>query len=180
VDLADVPIQRGPVSGMRARQLGARAFTEKGTVHVPDEAGPLEAEPGRRLLVHELAHVAQQRRLAQEIPAETSIQGRALEAEALALEAASPAIGLSKQSAGHDLRAFARALAPAATTAPAPISNAAASPGIQRAAQAPDQSDPAAEPSLDEIVARLYERVSSRLRAELLVDRERAGVLHDG
>jgi hypothetical protein len=39
--------------------------------------------------------------------------------------------------------------------------------------------DPADHGSLDDLAARLYDRLRGRLRAELLVDRERAGTLAD-
>ena len=50
--------------------------------------------------------------------------------------------------------------------------------GVQRAGEAA-AAPTGPEPSLDEVVDRLYDQFSSRLRAELLVDRERAGALTD-
>jgi Domain of unknown function (DUF4157) len=178
LDLASVPVYRGPAASATARALGARAFTVEGAVHVPAEAGPLDTGAGKRLLVHELVHVAQQRRLAPEQPAEASALGRSLEAEARTLEhALAPAVESSRHA-----REPAASLRPA-TPLPAPAEPppVVAPPGLQRAAEpaAPQPEAAASEPSIDEIVARLYDRVSSRLKAELLIDRERAGVLND-
>jgi len=64
-----------------------------------------------------------------------------------------------------------------ADTAPAPTEPAAAVP-VSGAAPTPAA---AATPStdLDEMARRLYEPLSARLRAELWLDRERAGVMSD-
>jgi hypothetical protein len=53
---------------------------------------------------------------------------------------------------------------------------------IQRAADGVNATPGSAqgtEPMLEELTGRLYERISNRLRRELLVDRERAGLLID-
>jgi hypothetical protein len=47
------------------------------------------------------------------------------------------------------------------------------------AATAPPPAPPPAPPDIDELVRRLYEPLSARLRAELRLDRERAGVVTD-
>jgi len=178
IDLAAVPVHRGPATAVRARELSALAFTEHGDVHVPAEAGPLDTGPGSRLLVHELVHVAQQRRLAPAPSVEASGLGRALEDEARRVEGEVardldgprrvPGVALHRDpdTPGVGLPASA-----AATVVPL---------GVQRAAEptAAGREHEAPEPSLDEIAARLYERISSRLKAELLVDRERAGLLN--
>jgi len=46
----------------------------------------------------------------------------------------------------------------------------------QSAATAPSQ---ASETDMDELAGKLYDRIRSRLKTELLVDRERAGFLTD-
>lgn len=51
---------------------------------------------------------------------------------------------------------------------------------MQRAPDAEQAAGGArSEPSLDEVLYRLYDSFSTRLRAELLIDRERAGWLND-
>jgi hypothetical protein len=86
VDVAGVPVRRGPGVSARANRLGARGFTEGGVVHLPDEAGDLEAVPGAALLAHELTHAAQQRALGMALPAPGSPEGQRLEEEAVAVE----------------------------------------------------------------------------------------------
>jgi hypothetical protein len=168
LDLARVPVRRGPLATAAARKRGARAFTASGTVHLPAELGPLDAPPARPLLAHELVHVAQQRRLAPEVPDEASTQGRALEAEAMSVErdAARP----------HGEVAAPQAIAP---LHPTTIDGPTPPTGTQRASDgAPAAAEPeTAEPALEELVGRLYDKLSRRLRRELLVERERAGVL---
>ncbi|QUQ62592.1 eCIS core domain-containing protein [Kutzneria sp. CA-103260] len=86
VEVADVPVVRGPVVSAEARSHGARAFTRAGKVHLPDEAGPLTSPKARGLIAHELVHAVQQRTLGLSLPSPSSDHGQALEAEAVAAE----------------------------------------------------------------------------------------------
>ena len=61
VDLGFVPVNRAPRVATTAAEIGARAYTSGGVVHLPADAGPLERSDNEALLMHELAHVAQQR-----------------------------------------------------------------------------------------------------------------------
>jgi len=61
IDLGFVPLHRGPAADRAASDLDAQAFTRGGAVHLPAVAGPLDRRDTETLLVHELAHVAQQR-----------------------------------------------------------------------------------------------------------------------
>jgi hypothetical protein len=182
VDLSRVQVHRGPESAAAARRLRARAFTVLGHVHVPSEAGPLTTGPGKALLAHELVHAAQQQR-GPAVPAEASSRGRALEEEAQRFERAA-AIPTADAATAHPAQAPVVAAEPAAA-APALVSlladGANVPAGVQRAAEAgaAAQAPAAPEPSLDELVNTLYDQFSRRLRAELLVDRERAGALAD-
>ena len=88
VDVADTVIDRSPATSARAAELGAIAFTEAGTVHLPAELGELDAPVARSVLAHELAHVAQHRRRRATTPDEGSTDGRHLEAEAQAVQQA--------------------------------------------------------------------------------------------
>ena len=55
---------------------------------MPSEQGPLDREPGRSLIAHELVHVAQQRKIGPtSIPREDSSEGRNLESHAQSVEA---------------------------------------------------------------------------------------------
>ena len=76
-DLARLKIHRTPETSSTAKQLSARAYTTGGEVHAPSEQGPLDREPGRSLIAHELVHVAQQRKIGPtSIPREDSSEGR--------------------------------------------------------------------------------------------------------
>lgn len=88
VDVSLIPVHRGPEVSAEARTLGARAFTRGGEVFLPAEAGPLDTPKARGLLAHELVHAVQQRTLGTTLPAAHTPAGLALEAEAVAAEAA--------------------------------------------------------------------------------------------
>ena len=191
-DLARVPIRRGRETATVARRLRAQAFTAGGEVHVPAEVGPLDTGRGEELLRHELVHVVQQRsRAAEPAVVESSPQGRVLEEEAQRLAPAPDAAppvrpphrpGVVLSEAGAELARLKTLAAwpePGATGgAPSPAVS--APPALQRAAEAPAQEAAGpGEPSQDELLSRLYEQFSRRLRNELLVDRERAGILAD-
>lgn len=173
--------------------MRAQAFvTPDGEVHVPAEIGPLDEGRGQALLAHELVHAAQQRRSPRHQPAEASSQGRAFEAEAQRMELAFRRRAGARSAADPDnAHTEPAALVPLLRAADPPpdaaeiarTSTASAehdlAAGVRRAAGAVDAAvgPPAAEPSLDELVTRLYERISSRIKAELLIDRERSGSL---
>jgi hypothetical protein len=190
-DLARVPIRRGRETATVTRRLRAHAFTAAGEVHVPAEVGPLDTGRGQQLLRHELVHVVQQRRRpAEPAVVEASLQGRALEEEAQGLAPAPDAAPPRRppprpgvvSEAGVEL---ARLQTLAAWPEPGPAAAAPwpappASPPVQRAAESPQgEAAGPGEPSLDDVLSRLYEQFSRRLRGELLVDRERAGILAD-
>jgi hypothetical protein len=86
VDVSDAVVDRSPSTGERAAELGAVAFTEAGTVHLPAELGDLDEPRTRAVLAHELTHVAQQRRRGTAPPDETSEVGLALEDEARSVQ----------------------------------------------------------------------------------------------
>ncbi|MFE3765144.1 DUF4157 domain-containing protein [Streptomyces sp. NPDC059104] len=60
-DLSRIRVHTGPGAAASAAALGARAYTVGGHIVLGDGARP-GSEAGRRLLAHELAHVAQQAR----------------------------------------------------------------------------------------------------------------------
>jgi len=62
IDLGFVPVNRAPTVRRTASEIGARAYTHSGTVHMPDDLGELDRIDNEGLLLHELAHVAQERR----------------------------------------------------------------------------------------------------------------------
>ena len=198
VDLSDVRVHRGTESADLVRRLRAQAFTTAGGLHVPLEAGPLERGPGRALLAHELVHVAQQRRLAPDVPTEASAQGQSLETEAQVL---APTPGRRRDwqdvldpisnAGGHaekatDLAHLRRLVGPPGddagnepTSAVSILPDMRVPRGLQRAPEAEQSAEATSEASLDDVLYRLYDAFSTRLRAELLVDRERAGWLND-
>jgi hypothetical protein len=77
-----VRVHRGPEVGDAARSIQAKAFATGGEVFLPDEYGPANAGEGRKILAHELTHVAQQRRLGSSLPPENTPDGARLEQEA--------------------------------------------------------------------------------------------------
>ncbi len=84
VDVSGARIDRSPEVSDRAASIGAIAFTESATVHLPSELGPSGDAPARAVLAHELTHVAQQRHAGGTLPAEDSPEGRELEHQARA------------------------------------------------------------------------------------------------
>jgi hypothetical protein len=86
IDVGDAVIDRSPSVTARAVEMGALAYTDGRTVHLPTELGALEDRGVRAVTAHELVHVAQQRRRGRDLPAEASHEGRVLEAEARAVE----------------------------------------------------------------------------------------------
>ena len=86
LDLADVPVNRGPGVTPLARSVAARAFAQGGEVFLPDEIGDLATPEARGLLAHELTHAAQQRLLGADLPPEQSPEGVELEAVAVTAE----------------------------------------------------------------------------------------------
>jgi hypothetical protein len=205
--VGDVPIHRGEPSAHAAKSMQARAFTDNGEVHLPEHHGPLDttgsSSPAQALLAHELVHVVQQKRLGDTRPPEHSEAGRRLEREAQAVEHA-----VAHQANGHGplplpkpswsdpgtaaVKAGVAQRAPDGSVVftsppadapepPAPVS----SRGPQRAielkelvvkANADDEPNPESTP-LD--VDKLYEQIRRRLKAELRLDRQRAGRSND-
>ncbi len=82
VDVGDASIVTSRDVDERAAELGAMAYTESGAVHLAGDVGPVDAPAAKAIVAHELTHVAQQRKLGGDMPAEDSDEGRALEAEA--------------------------------------------------------------------------------------------------
>ena len=86
VSVGDAVIDRSPGLAERAAAMGAIAFTERATVHLPAELGDIDLPSNRAVVAHELTHVAQQRALGTSPPAEDSPEGRELEAQAQAVQ----------------------------------------------------------------------------------------------
>jgi hypothetical protein len=86
LDLADVPVNRGPGVAPLARSVSARAFAQGGEVFLPDDVGGLDTPDARGLLAHELTHAAQQRLLGADLPPEQSPAGVELETVAVTAE----------------------------------------------------------------------------------------------
>jgi hypothetical protein len=194
-----VTVHRGPAADDTAAALEARAFTHAGEVYLPSSHGPLSSGPARSLLAHELTHVVQQRRLGSSLPVEHTPRGQALEAEAVAAERSGSLplapVGQPRHEENPDAR-LSTALEPqrapnpapaaavdATTTvmlraAPqrAPVTEAPPKPGIRH--ESSERRRPS-EQELEDLARQLYARIGRRLRRDLLVDRERAGVAMD-
>jgi hypothetical protein len=84
--VSKVTVRRDPEAASRANRLGARAFTENGTVFLPDTAGPVDGPEAEALLAHELVHAIQQTRHRTAGMSSAGGEDTALEAEAVAVE----------------------------------------------------------------------------------------------
>lgn len=88
VHVGDAIIDRSPQVSERAAELGAIAYTEGGTVHLPAELGDIDQPEVRAVTAHELVHVAQHRLAEGELPHEESPEGHRMEGEARAVQRA--------------------------------------------------------------------------------------------
>jgi hypothetical protein len=203
-----VKVHRDQAAGDISKSLDARSFTHGGEIFLPSSHGPLTSGAGRSLLAHELTHVTQQRRMGASLPDERSPHGQALESEAVAAERSGqlPLAGSASRPAGEPSRSGPGSATPSATRpqrADAEAHDHAALgadsvsagsgvttielPGAQRASKTPVQPMATApqpprtysEPELEDLAHKLYARIGRRLRRELLVDRERAGLAID-
>ena len=166
-----------------AHALRARAFTREGEIYLPDTPNRHPAAT----LAHELTHVAQQRHFGPDLPAEWTTEGRALERQAVAAEhRATPLIHAEPPptpNEGIQRQPEPEPPEPPPTPEPAP------QPPVdeelaahrdrlialctQRSVDMNDAGD------IGELAVKLYHPLRGLLRAELLVDRERAGLLTD-
>jgi hypothetical protein len=196
-----VRVHRGEGVAEASASLQARAFTHEGEIYLPASQGPLGSPATRSLLYHELTHVAQQRLLGPSLPAEDGSRGRELEAQAVAAETdGRPPLVLAPATSsptarrgGGSVTAAAPVSRLAAATRGTPDGTDGAAVGplpipVQRAdAAAPASPAPPGAPApsrerrseqeLEELARQLYGRLRSRLRQELLTDRERAGLV---
>jgi hypothetical protein len=205
-DLLDVPVVRGPIAAVRAHGLGARAFTSDGVVYLPDDVGALDGVEGRAVLAHEMAHVVQQRILGGDLPDEASPHGQELEAQAAAVERAARTIPSGHPMFGSPAGP---ASVIASWSAPGPATQASppvqrlpvtgTDPATEERSEPPEQAGPSMEEIRDELGRRpprrwvnidavqdleelanlLYDRLHHRLRTDVLVQRERSGLLMD-
>jgi hypothetical protein len=84
-DFSRVRVHTGPTADAAARSIGARAFTHGSDVVLGRGQGRMETAEGRRLMAHELTHVAQQRGIvsrSSKIPVGTTDAPEEREAEA--------------------------------------------------------------------------------------------------
>jgi hypothetical protein len=198
-----VTVHRGPAAAQMADALDARAFSHDGEVYLPASHGPLGSGPAKSLLAHELTHVAQQRRLGSSLPVEHTSQGQSLEAEAVAAERGQslPLAPSAGRASTNEPTPIAMAAVPE-NAQRAAIETRVAGPGPDETARVqlpaaaqrapmtpggPDKGSSAVAPEkhrptereLEDLAGQLYARIGSRLRRELRVDRERAGLLMD-
>ncbi len=182
-----------------------RGMTSDGRVAIPASAGPLDRGEGRAVLAHELVHLQQQRSLGVAMPPAGSESAHRLEVAARTAEAhaswqdLSLARPLGRSVSDPGSVAVARPVgavtAPTIHTTlqlaegdpppPAPDSSgttAAAGSAAQAGAAAAGATGLATQLSdrdMDEMLRKLYPRLRRHLSSELLVARERAGVLAD-
>jgi hypothetical protein len=149
----------------------------------------------RSLVAHELTHVAQQRAFGNRLPHENTAHGQELERIAASAEH-HPQLPLAiphaaPSSAAVKAEEMATAQRKPASSPPTPSNETTTinfPAAIQRAANkstpqpkstAARKDEQKSETDLEELASQLYGRISRRLRRELLVDRERAGVMVD-
>lgn len=189
--LSDITVHRGPAVNEQARAMRARAFTREGEVYLPDTHDHRDEQA---TLAHELIHVVQQRTLGDALPPEWTPAGRALEQEAtVPAEPAQPPqqqyyqppdpflvpMGVQRQPDIATLMfpPVTEDVTPAETQPP---QDALAEYHEQLIAlcdkRTVDMNDTR---SINELAARLYQPLRGLLRSELIVDRERAGLLTD-
>jgi hypothetical protein len=191
-----VKVHRDGQASQLSTAFDARSFTHGGEVYLPASHGSLTSGTGKALLAHELTHVVQQRRLGSSLPAEHSPHGKSLEAEAVAAEH-SGSLPLAMPGSGSrngDEETATPHGAQRAPNGPAPSPSNSQTitvdlgGGVQRApVTSPSMADGGAdkdghkhtEGELEDLAGQLYARIGRRLRRELLVDRERAGLALD-
>jgi hypothetical protein len=198
-DLSDVTVHRGPAVNAQARAWQARAFTRDGEIYLPDGFDHREEQA---TLAHELVHVVQQQTYGGALPPEWTAAGRALEQEAVAGTHgfAPPQPSYQPQFAEPQQRA--PVLVPAGVQREPDLLPAAFTP--PQIDDTPPPPGPEVRPdvladyheqlialcdkrtvdlndsrSIGELAAKLYQPLRGLLRGELIVDRERAGLLSD-
>jgi Domain of unknown function (DUF4157) len=194
-----VTVHRGADAASLSSALDARSFTHGGEIYLPASHGSISSGQGRSLLAHELTHVAQQRRLGSSLPTESSPRGQTLEADAVAAErSASLPLALPpthRPDAGDSQAGLAQPGTTTSTATPPVLPGSTGEPAtprrtaeVQRAPTAAGEAAPPGPPvheskrterELDDLARQLYARIGRRLRRDLLVDRERAGIAVD-
>ncbi|HKN97130.1 MAG TPA: DUF4157 domain-containing protein [Pseudonocardiaceae bacterium] len=182
-------VHRGPAVNEQARAWRARAFTRDGEIYLPDTH---DHRAEQATLAHELVHVVQQRTHGDELPPEWTPAGRALEHEAVAATPypAPPPVydepfgvpaGVQRQPDDVMTMTF----PPQHQDVEPPEET---EPQVDALAEYRDQLiamcgkrtvDMNDSRSVNELAARLYQPLRGLLRGELIVDRERAGLLTD-
>lgn len=199
LDLSSARIDRGDDAAQAAMSVQALAFTQGDAIALPATHGSMQSGRGRSLLAHELTHVAQQRRYGSALPSESSPAGERLELQARAVEQQAtqdmplaPVASVASVQRATAIAESAAAVASAPTVSIQRDLEAAAAPQTSGSTSAP-AAGPAAgtapsggapphadqEQDMDELARKLYDRIRGRLKSELLVDRERAGLLTD-
>lgn len=177
VDLSRVAVRRGPAAADIAARINARAFAWGDEIHVPDRHGPFGSTHADALAAHELTHIAQRRRHGPHLPSEDSPVGRILEVQARHEEAlrSGPYVGeeRSRTPSSPGVEVARGATRPPFPSAPALL------PDARRAPADGGGDVPSREAPAEDVFDQLYERIRGRLRHELIVDRERAGLLSD-
>ncbi|HEX3650706.1 MAG TPA: DUF4157 domain-containing protein [Pseudonocardiaceae bacterium] len=194
-DLSDVTVHRGPAVNEQARAMRARAFTRDGEVYLPDDH---DHRAEQATLAHELIHVVQQRTMGDSLPPEWSAAGQALEQDAVAAapppqphyeppapqhQQPAPVLVPAGVQRDPDPTVITFPTLPGYEPRPEP-----AEPGPDQLAEYRDQLialcgkrtvDLDDSRSIGELATKLYHPLRGLLRSELIVDRERAGLLTD-
>ena len=195
-------MHRGDAVGDLAENLQAKAFTHQGEIYLPPSAGPMGSPTARSLIAHELTHVAQQRAFGSHLPQEHTAHGQNLERQAasaehqgdlpLALPHPGQAASAAAPEKSEDIATAQRKPSGGSSGSSFETTTISFPSGVQRAKADGDRPAPSvgvareapaeakkSDSELEELASQLYARISRRLRRELLVDRERAGVMVD-
>jgi hypothetical protein len=182
-----LPAAHGPLNSGPARALLAHELTHVAQQRRLGSALPPEASPGGQHLEAEARGMESTAFNTPEMPLAPRVQsapanGATPAREATSIEAtASQLIGSGMATRAADGSLVFRA--PEGAPAAAPWAS--SSPSVQREAApavapaAPEASTTTSDAELEELARKLYEPIRSRLRAELLIDRERAGMIAD-
>jgi hypothetical protein len=180
VQLPEVTVRRDAASSDAVTSLRARAATSGKEIHLPPRHGATGTTSADALTVHELVHVAQQQIRGPDMPAEDSPFGRILEHQATEMERIRKGPYSQPARAGRSVpSAHSPNIPPSAPAAGPPAPPPSLGNEVRRA---PIESEGGVTPSAvgstsEDPFERLYARIRGRLRHELIIDRERAGLL---
>ena len=170
-NLSSTRVDRGDDAAQAAMSVQALAFTQGDAIALPATHGSMQSGRGRL----ELQARAVEQQAAQDMPlapvaSVASVQRATAIAESAAAVASAPSFSIQRDLESAPAPASSSSGGPANAPAPGAATGTASS-------SSPTHADH--EQDMDELAGKLYDRIRGRLKSELLVDRERAGLLTD-